>query len=408
MIEKLIEEGGVLLEFGLILLTGYLLGSVANLLKLPRVSGYIVAGILMSPSVLGIIDKEFLKHSDLVTHASLSVITFLIGSSLSFGKVRRLGKAILLITLGEAELAFLFVSLAMFLYLYLTSSADIGMLVALALLFGALASPTDPTATLAVIHEYRAKGVLTTSVLGVAALDDATGIINFVIGFSIALSLTTGHELQLSEAFLSILLQIGGALVLGAVMGFLMYFLGEFAKERKEIVTLTIGVLFLTFALAKVLGVDELLSTMSVGIIIANFGNAWEKFERPLEDYIEDLIFTAFFVVGSAFLDLSILLSSLPVVLLYVLARFSGKFTGSFLGAHLSGAPPQVKRHLAFALFPQGGIVIGLALLAYQNPNFREVGTLLVNVVIGATVIHELMGPVFSKFALQRAGEISS
>ena len=404
----LLKEGGYLLEFGFVLVLGYVFGGVSNLLKLPRVSGYIVAGILMSPSVLGIIDKEFLKHSDLVTHASLSVITFLIGSSLSFGKVRRLGKAILLITLGEAELAFLFVSLAMFLYLYLTSSADIGMLVALALLFGALASPTDPTATLAVIHEYRAKGVLTTSVLGVAALDDATGIINFVIGFSIALSLVTGHELQLSEAFLSILLQIGGALVLGAVMGFLMYFLGEFAKERKEIVTLTIGVLFLTFALAKVLGVDELLSTMSVGIIIANFGNAWEKFERPLEDYIEDFIFTAFFVVGSALLDLSILLSSLPVVLLYVLARFSGKFSGSFLGAHLSGAPPQVKRFLAFALFPQGGIVIGLALLAYQNPDFREVGTLLVNVVIGATVLHELMGPVFSKFALQRAGEINS
>ena len=125
-----------------------------------------------------------------------------------------------------------------------------------------------------------------------------------------------------------------------------------------------------------------------------------------MENYIEDLIFTAFFVVGSAFLDLKVLISFLPLVILYVVSRFAGKFVGVYLGGSSSDAPQVVKKYLAFALFPQGGIVIGLALLVYQNPNFKEVGSILVNVVIGATVIHELLGSVFSKLALTKAGEI--
>ncbi len=396
-----------LFEIGLILLIGYLFGNLANLLRLPRVSGYILAGIVMSPSLLGFIDREFLEKAELITHASLSIITFLIGANLSWSKVKRLGKSIAMITLGEAELAFLLVSLVMTLYFSLIMGEGLSLAVALALLFGALASPTDPSATLAVIHEFRSRGPLTTTVLGVTALDDATGIVNFVLGFSIALALLSGTSIDFLSLLGNMGYQIFGALIVGAVAGILMFLLGRFARRRKEVITLTVGTLFLTFSIARMLGVDELLSTMSVGITIANLGNAWEEFEKPLENYVEDLIFTAFFVVGSAFLDLRVLLGFFPMVVVYVLSRFAGKFAGTYIGGHLSGAPEKVKRYLAFALFPQGGIVIGLALLAYQNQEFKEVGSILVNVVIGATVVHELLGPVASKFALSRAGEIS-
>ncbi|EDP75798.1 cation:proton antiporter [Hydrogenivirga sp. 128-5-R1-1] len=404
--EDILHRGGVLLHLGLILLIGYIFGNLANLFKLPRVSGYILAGIVMSPSVLGIIDRNFLENADVVTHASLSIITFLIGSSLSWKRVRRLGRSIAFITLGEAELAFIFVAFSMGLYLYLLGGYDPTMAVALALIFGSLASPTDPTATLAVIHEYRSKGILTTSVLGVSALDDATGIMNFVLGFSVALALVSGVSVDLGSVLGSVAFQVLGAVALGVLMGGVMFFLGKFAKARKEAVTLSVGVLFFTFAVARLLDVDDLLSTMSVGVTIANLGEAWKEFEKPLENYIEDLIFTAFFVVGSAFLDLKVLISFLPLVILYVVSRFAGKFVGVYLGGSLSDAPQVVKKYLAFALFPQGGIVIGLALLVYQNPNFKEVGSILVNVVIGATVIHELLGSVFSKLTLTKAGEI--
>ncbi|GAB6072987.1 hypothetical protein JCM14244_13640 [Venenivibrio stagnispumantis] len=405
--ENIIKEGGALFEIGLILIIGYLFGNIANLFKFPRVSGYILAGIIMSPSLLGIIDKEFLQRADVITHASLSIITFLIGASLSWKNVKSLGKVITIVTLGEAEIAFLFVTLIMFLYLMFTGDYTTSTLIAMAFLFGSLASPTDPTATLEVIHEFKAKGTLTTTVLGVAALDDATGIINFVIGFSIALTVIKGSSINILDIGYQIGFQIFGAVLLGIVMGYLMHFLGKFAEERKEVVTVTIGILFITFSIAHAIGVDELLSTMTTGITLVNVDKENERFKAPLENYIEDFIFTLFFVVGAAFLDIKILFEYALGVVIYILARFTGKFIGVYLGGHISNAPEKIKKYLAFSLFPQGGIVVGLSLLAYQNPEFKDFGLILVNVVIGATVIHEILGPIFSEFALKKAEEIT-
>lgn len=144
------------------------------------------------------------------------------------------------------------------------------------------------------IHEYRAKGVLTTTVLGVAALDDATGIMNFVLGYAIATSLVAGQGISIPHIVYEIVYQVAGAVILGIIMGYLMHFLGQFAEERKEVVTVTVGILFITFSLAHGLGVDELLATMTTGITLVNVDTENEKFRSPLENYIEDVIFTAF------------------------------------------------------------------------------------------------------------------
>ncbi len=393
-----------LLEIGLVLIAGFIFGNVADFFKLPRVSGYIVAGILMSPNLLGLIDQDFLDRSTVLVHGSLSAITFLIGGNLEWKKVKSLGKTIAAITLGEAETAFLLVTLGMILVMKLSGWVE-GSVLATALLFGALASPTDPAATLAVIHEYKAKGILTTSVLGVAALDDATGIVNFVVGNALALALL-GSSVTLLGVLKAISYKIFGAVFLGVLAGYALHFLGKFAKERKEVVTVTFSILFIAFSLAHVLGFDELLTTMTSGICLVNVDMDNSRYFSPLENYIEDLIFTAFFVVGSAFLDVGVLIKFYSMVLFYIGVRFAGKFLGVFFGGHISNAPSVVRKYLAFALFPQGGIVIGLALLTYQTPQFKDIGLLLVNVVIGATAIHEFMGPIFSKIALKRAGEI--
>jgi Kef-type K+ transport system membrane component KefB len=204
-----------------------------------------------------------------------------------------------------------------------------------------------------------------------------------------------------------VIYQLGVAVAVGVLAGFGMRLLGKFAGERKEIVTLTFGVLFLTFSFAKVLGVDELLSTMIVGVSLVNISEDNRKFREPLEDYIEDILFTAFFVLGSSFLKLDTLYRYFPFVLLYVSARFLGKYAGAYLGGRLSGAPQKVNRHLALTLFPQGGIVIGLALLAFQSESLGGESSALVNVIIGATLVHELIGPLFSKLALVKAGEVN-
>ena len=406
MVQEILSGGGILLTVGVLLITGYLLGSFARLLGFPRVSGYVLAGVLLSPSLLGVVDGEFLKDAHIITHASLSVITFLIGSSLSLKKIKSMGKSVVAITLGEAEFAFLAVSLVMMFYLSLTLNLPVSELVSVALLMGALASPTDPSSTLAVIHESKAKGPLTDTVLGVTALDDATGILNFSIAFAVADTLLSGGQLNLLKTLYSSAVTILGAVALGVVAGIVMYILGELARTKKEVVTLTFGTLFITFSTARALGFDELLATMSVGVVIANLGKAWEKFEKPLENYVEDLIFTAFFVVGSAFLNLSVLLSSTALILVYVLSRFAGKWLGVQTGGVLSNASPEVRDNIAFALFPQGGIVIGLALMVNSNLDLHELGSVLVSLVIGAVVVQEFLGPVLSKMALHRAGEI--
>ena len=160
------------------------------------------------------------------------------------------------------------------------------------------------------------------------------------------------------------------------------------------------------FSTAKAVGVDALLATMSVGVSLANIEGELERFREPLENYIEDLIFSAFFVVGSAYLNPFILISFAPLIGIYVISRFSGKFIGSYIGGVLSGAPDKVRNNIAFALFPQGGIVIGLALLSFQNTSFEDEAKVLVNVIIGSTVIHEFLGPILSGLALKRAGEV--
>ncbi len=400
------DETKVLLQLGAVLLCGYVFGNLAQGLKLPRVSGYILAGIVLSPSVFGLIDQNFLRKAHILTDASLSFITFMIGLSLPFRKLKALGKRIVLITLGEAEVAFLVTSISMCLALaYIKGEVDTTV-VAMAIILGVLASPTDPTATIAVMHQYKAKGELSATVLGVTALDDVMGIVNFALGFSLASSIMGGGSLSLFRSVGGVVFEIFGALALGVLGGVFMYFLGAYAKERKEIVTLSFGVLLVVFSGAKAVGVDALLATMSVGVSLANIEGELERFREPLENYIEDLIFSAFFVVGSAYLNPFILISFAPLIGIYVISRFSGKFIGSYIGGVLSGAPDKVRNNIAFALVPQGGIVIGLALLSFQNTSFEDEAKVLVNVIIGSTVIHEFLGPILSGLALKRAGEV--
>ena len=219
------DETKVLLQLGAVLLCGYVFGNLAQGLKLPGVSGYILAGIVLSPSVFGVIDQNFLRKAHILTDASLSFITFMIGLSLPFRKLKALGKRIVLITLGEAEVAFLVTSISMCLALaYIKGGIDTTV-VAMAIILGALVSPTDPTATIAVMHQYKAKGELSATVLGVTALDDVMGIVNFALGFSLASSIMEGGSLSLFRS----------------VGGVFMYFLGAYAKERKEIVTLLVS-----------------------------------------------------------------------------------------------------------------------------------------------------------------------
>ncbi|HEB76287.1 MAG TPA: sodium:proton antiporter [Nitrospirae bacterium] len=401
----------VLLWFGLCLVAGYYGGLLANRLRLPRVSGYILAGIVMSPSVFHVLPAWFMKSSEPVVNFSLAIITCLIGGSLKWGNIKALGRSILSITLGEAELAFILMVTGTYLllpYLLDLSVFGDGSPIIMALLFGALASPTDPTATLAVVHEYRTKGRLTTTVLAVAALDDALGIINFGIAMSVVLFLISPSrgDVNMAAMVLDPLLKILFSIALGFFSGYLLNFMLRKAERPGAIIALTTGMLLLTFTTASVLGIDELLSTMSLGVLLTNVSPHAEKIFSIIETYIEEVIFIAFFVISGAHVDFSVLFGSWMLVVVYIGIRFVGKYTGAMAGGLVSRAPSPITRNIGFALVPQGGIVVGLALMMYQTPGLEDVGNIILNVTIGATAIHEIIGPPVAKFSLRRAGEL--
>jgi len=401
-----------ILIFAVILSFGFLCGELAVKLKLPKVTGYILAGVLLNPGVSHVIAPSFADHTAVITNVALSFITFSVGGTLLYPRVRRLGAPIIYITLLEAELAFLFVAAGMLpvmaLFVHIPGATWVSTLLPLCVLLACLASPTDPSATLAVVHEYKAHGPVTSTIMGVAAFDDVTGIINYSVAVVVAQALCDGEGIRFSGVFVEPVLNIGGAVLLGIAFGFAFNVATVLLRRETEgaLIVVVFGTLAGCFGLAAVLGADELLATMSMGVVVVNYNRKREKIFKMLERYTEEMVFVLFFTLSGMHLTVSVLVANLHLIVFFVLFRSMGKVAGAVLGAAIADAPRKVKKFTAGGLIPQGGIVVGLALLLKQNPAFSGVSNIVLNVVIGATVVHELVGPVLSRLAIQAAGEI--
>jgi len=396
---------------GLAIVGGFVGGLFANKLKLPRVTGYILVGILFSPYVTGIVPLKLIQGTDPLTNFALALITFTVGGSLSMVRLKRFGRTILTTTIFEAETAFLLViaAFAILLPVFLKNGGHHSYLLYFlpaALLFGAMASPTDPAATLAVVHEYRARGPLTTSLLAVAASDDALGIVNYSFAVSVAAVLTKGAHLSPLNLILTPLKDIFGSIFLGIIAGIIIWKAMDYIFREGAVLSVTTGILLLVYGASSKLNFDPLLTTMTAGAVVVNFSRHAHRLFEILEKYYEELIFTLFFVISGAHIQPVVLLKAFPLVIIFVLFRFAGKIGGAYFGAKLSKAPPQVYKNIGFGLVPQGGIVVGLAFLISKLPEFQSFGNVLLNVVIGTTTLHEILGPVFSKIAISRAGEL--
>jgi len=399
-----------LLILGAMIAAGYLLGELASRLGLPRVSGYILAGLALNPDLTGFVSHDFVQNTDTVTSLSLALLTFAVGGTLALAPLKELGRGILLLALGEAELAALLVTAGCLVVLpfFLDSGgAFLTTVVPLAVLLGSLASPTDPSATLAVLHQYKAKGLVSFSIMAAAALDDAFGIINFSVATVISSVLIT-HSSGQFTALIEPVVSIFGAIALGAGAGFGFHYIPRLLRADADglLVVLVVGLLALCYGLSTALGLDQLLATMSMGMVVVNFGKNRDRIFRLLEEYLEPLVFVVFFTVSGTLLDFAILLRYLPLVLLFVVFRVGGKLGGAYVGATLGRTSSNVRRYAGWGLIPQGGIVIGLALVLQRDPAFDEISGILLSVIIGATVLHELIGPLTAKLAIQKSGEI--
>lgn len=400
------------LALGLLLLAGLAGGVLAGQLRLPRVAGYVLAGAALSPELAGgWLLPNLASWSGAFTTAALSLIAYLIGSSLGQSSLRQLGLAVPVIALGESAGAVLVVGLGLWLLLpVLGQAVDAG---ALALAFAAVACTTAPAGTIAVVRQYRADGPLTRTLLGVVALDDAFGIVLFSLATALApllLAVPAGADSsaswELMHGLLSGAREIGLSLLLGALAGSLLARSVERLAYGELALPLTLGVVLLVAGAADTLQASPLLAAMATGLVgRRQLPAASRRLSEPLEA-LEETVFLLFFVLAGAHLDPRLFAAYLPLIGVYLVLRVAGKVLGARLAAQASGAGPAVVRNIGWGLVPQAGVAVGLALSLADRPGFAHVTPTVVNVVLGATVIHELVGPLYARWALARAGEL--
>ncbi len=396
------EAGGdtlQLLLIGLLAVSGLVAGTaVAAWLNLPRVVAYILVGLVFSPDLLGgwlgVTDLDWTRP---LVSVALGVIAYLIGGSITVGQLRRLGWTIVGATLGEVSGAFLAVFAAVLVAGITVADLPVWLF---ALVLGAIAPATAPAAIVAVLHQYRARGPLTTTLLGMVAIDDALGILIFALVMAVAGSASLGSALPAA------LYEIGVALLVGGMAAFLLERLTRRFHETELRLVAVLGGLILLVGLAGQWGFSALLAAMAFGFATRYFrGPAAEQLFQPVEN-LEELVFVLFFTVAGMHFQVAVFEQYLGLMLLYFFARGVGLMAGANIGSRLAGAPRQVSRWVGFGLLPQGGVAIGLALLLSGNGRFAQAGELIVNVVTATTLITESVGAVAARYGLRQAGEL--
>lgn len=396
-----------LVYLGLLLLAGFAGGRVAKLVNLPRVSGYILAGMVLSPALLGVLPEEMVREDlSLVTEIALGIIAFSIGGALQLKMLRRLGKQILWITVTQTMAVFLLVSGIVFAAFFLLGGGpgSTGGLFALAVILGSISAATAPAPILAVAHEYRAKGPLTTILLGVVTLDDGVTILLFSIAGGVAKGIAGADVSPFGSMLGRPLLEIAISLLIGGAGGMMVRLIAPAITRAEALLGVALGAVFLVSGLSVTFHASGLLANMMLGFTVANAVRRPEQWFRAVEG-IEEPVLSMFFVLAGAHLRLDFLAAAGSLALLLILGRSAGKILGTYAGARLSGATEAVRKYLPLGLLPQAGVSLGLVLAAKDLVPDPRVAEMMVNAVLGSVIVNELVSPALVRFSLTRAGE---
>jgi len=403
-----------LFSLGILLLLGYLIGKIANRVGLPEVTGYIVAGLLVGESFLGLIPRHMGESLGLVTEVALGMIAITIGGEFYWVKLKRLGSAIVIVTVVQLMAAFAVVSVALSL---------LGMPVPFALLLGAIASATAPAATVAIVQSLRAQGTFIDYLYGVVALDDAGAVILFGVVFAVASNILgdAGSAAGAAAAahgaaviVLHALAEVGLSLALGIATGFAIHLLAWRRTNQNEILITTLGVLFMATAMAIVFNLSPLLTNMTAGALIINMSPDNHRIFRILRP-LTPPIYALFFVIAGTELRPHVLANPQILILggAYILARAVGKYGGVWAGCRLAGTSPQIRTYLGICMLPQAGVAIGLVLLIEASPamaalpvQYQPIIATMVNIILLSVFVNELIGPPLSRFAIIRGNDM--
>ena len=387
-----------LLILGLLLITGLLAGLGSERLGVPRVAAYVVTGMLFSEHLLGgVLGIAVDGWTEPFTSAALGIIAYLIGGSVTVRQLRVLGRVILWGTLGQTLGALLLVLLALLGLAALTGLPLLDWRLALA--FAVLATTTAPAATVAVLHQYRASGPLTSCLLGVVALDDALGILLF------SLMLVLVGDGASTNGLVLALWEVVASIALGSLAGWALSTVGRQVHKGALRLPLILGTILVLMGLAQRFHLSPLLTAMMAGFVArAVTGATGDRLFHSVER-LEETVFIAFFTLAGSHFEPQAFFDYWMVVLVYFVARILGKVSGAQLGARLGGAPPHLARNLGLGLIPQAGVAVGLALTLANTEVFAELGKVIINIVLAATLLNELVGPITTRLAIRQAGE---
>lgn len=387
-----------LLSAGLILLLGFIGARLLKYIRLPNVTAFLIVGILIGPHVFNLVTPDIFAGSNFFTNLVLGIIAFSLGENFRFDKLKEGMKQVVWISVIAALAVWILVSTSLIVYFTI-----INMPIYPAIVLGAAASATAPAATVLIIREYRASGFLTELLLKVVAIDDAWCLI-----FA-AMAIAFGNAMRADVFQISIIFaglgEIFGALIVGALLGYISSFLSRFVTTRDELLIFVLGFMLLNVGLSIALKLSVLLSSMMMGLMVINLAHENYKFFEVLRS-IDTPLYLIFFILSGAHLDFSILQQMGIAGILYVLFRTIGKVYGAKIGAKVSNAPKTAGNWLGLALTPQAGVALGIGLVAKSA--FPEFGNYIFTIIAATTVIFELIGPLLTKYSLTKAGEIAS
>jgi Kef-type K+ transport system membrane component KefB len=392
------------LLFGLVILCGTLAARLAQKLHIPQVVGCVVVGILLG-SCLDLIKTEALDALQPFTMFALGIIGFMIGAELRLKVFKKYGRQFFTILFSQGLGAFILAGVGTALLAWAVTG-EARSSVAMGLVLGAIASATAPAATANVLWEFKTRGPLTAAVLAIVALDDALALLLYRGAATGAKALFGSGEASVLGTVLVLSAEVFGAILLGFVAGVALYFLLKFVRADDKILASAIGCLLLVVGLSMIPEIDPILPCMTFGITVANMLPRRSKNTFKLVETFSPPIYTAFFVLAGAHMRFGSMTGLMVMmVIVYTLLRAAGKVAGSWFGAKVTEAAPAVRKYLGICLLPQAGVAIGLAILAGRRFG-GEVGHTIIMVVMTATFLMEIFGPMLVKVGVKRAGEI--
>lgn len=405
----------IIFLLGLMMFFGSFGGRIFQKLKIPQVVGYIVIGIIIGASGFKVLGDNLISALNPISTIALSLIGFLVGAELKIDVIKKYGKQFVGILIGETTVPFLVVCIFTGTASYLITK-NVPYAVSIGLLLGAICTATAPAATTDVLKEFRTKGPLTTTTLGIVAMDDAFALVAYTIAAAISSPMLEGKAVPVLAQLGAIAYEIFGSIILGLAVGFILTkIISGMMSDDGRVLGFSLGTIFLCTGVCELavfksgpvtLEFDHIMAAMTVGFYITNFSLPKTKNLFKLIDKYTPPIYVLFFVTVGAKLNVWKLKPLfILIAILYVTGRTIGKSIGAKLGAWITKAPPTVGKYLPFCLLSQAGVAIGLSTAA-GNDFKNTIGTEIMLIITATTFIVQIIGPICVKYGVTKAGEV--